>query len=175
MESLTIERLSGDVTRLTLASGSGNPLSPGLVSELSRAMVELSDAPPRAVVLASNSDRIFSGGFDLPAIGAYDREHLTAFFEGFLGVLDRMLRLPCPIVAAVNGHAIAGGFILTLACDQRVVGTGPKKLGLSEVDLGAAVPAGAQLLLAERTTPQVARRLCQTGALMGPEEAARVG
>jgi enoyl-CoA hydratase/carnithine racemase len=175
MENLTFEHLDGGVARITLASGSGNPLSPGLVGDLSQVMVALSENPPGAVVLGAGESRVFSGGFDLPAIGDYDREHLSAFFQGFLGVLDRMLRLPCPIIAAVGGHAIAGGFILTLACDFRIVGSSPKKLGLSEVDLGAAVPAGAQVLLAERTSPRTANWLSQTATLIGPEEALRLG
>jgi enoyl-CoA hydratase/carnithine racemase len=175
MDHLKIEKHAGGVVVLTLNSGSGNPLSPGLVSDLSAVMVELASDPPRAIVLGAGESKVFSAGFDLPAVGEYDPEHLTAFFVGFLGVVDRMLRLPCPIVAAVGGHAIAGGFILSLACDFRVVGTARKKLGLSEVDLGAAVPAGAQLLLAERTSAQASRLLCQTGALIGPEEAFRIG
>jgi len=175
MDHLSLEERDSGVTVLTLKGGSGNPLSPGLVQDLSAAMVKLTDAPPRALVLGAGDSKVFSAGFDLPTVGAYDPTHLTAFFEGFLGVLDRMLRLPCPIIAAVGGHAIAGGFILTLACDFRVVGTGRKKLGLSEVDLGAAVPAGAQVLLTERTSPQASRYLCQTAALIGPEEAYRIG
>ena len=175
MSQLQREQHDDGVVVLTLNSGSGNPLSPELVSELSRVTLELSEAPPRAVVIGAGDSKVFSAGFDLPAVGDYDPEHLTAFFEGFLGVVDRLLRLPCPVIAAVGGHAIAGGFILTLACDFRVVGTGRKKLGLSEVDLGAAVPAGAQLLLAERTSSQAARYLCQTGNLIGPDEAHRIG
>ena len=175
MDNLKIEKHDGGVVVLTLDSGSGNPLSPQLVGELSAAMVELAADPPRAVVLGAGESKVFSAGFDLPRVGEYDSEHLTAFFVGFLGVVDRMLRLPCPIVAAVGGHAIAGGFILSLACDFRVVSSARKKLGLSEVDLGAAVPAGAQLLLAERTSPQASRYLCQTGTLIGPEEAFRIG
>jgi len=175
MDNLKIEKHDTGVVVLTLSSGSGNPLSPGLVSDLSTAMVELSADPPRAVVLGAGASKVFSAGFDLPTVGEYDPEHLTAFFEGFLGVVDRLLRLPCPIVAAVGGHAIAGGFILSLACDFRIVSSGRMKLGLSEVDLGAAVPAGAQVLLAERTSPQVSRYLCQTASLIGPDEAFRVG
>lgn len=175
MDYLQIENHDHGVVVLTLNSGSGNPLSPGLVRDLSSALVEFAENPPRAIVLGAGASKVFSAGFDLPKVGAYDREYLSAFFEGFLGVIDRMLRLPCPIVAAVGGHAIAGGFILSLACDFRVVGVARKKLGLSEVDLGAAVPGGAQVLLAERTSPQVSRLLCQSGALIGPEEAFRVG
>ncbi len=175
MNNLKIEKHDSGVVVLTLSSGSGNPLSPGLVTELSSVMVGLTADPPRALVIGAGDSKVFSAGFDLPAIGGYDQEHLRTFFEGFLGILDRMMRLPCPIIAAVGGHAIAGGFILSLACDFRVVGTSPKKLGLSEVDLGAAVPAGAQLLLAERTSAQVSRYLCQSAALIGPEEAHRFG
>jgi enoyl-CoA hydratase/carnithine racemase len=163
------------VVRLRLASGTGNPLTPELLSELRDATAELHARPPRALVLDGGAGKLFSGGFDVPTIATYDRPALSAFFGGFLTLVDRLLVLPCPTVVAIHGSAIAGGFILSLAFDLRVVARGPLKLGLSEVDLGIAVPAGTQVLLAERTSPQVARRLSVTGDTIGAEEAARLG
>lgn len=175
METLRSQTLDDAVVLWTLESGSGNPLTSQLISSLSRRLVELEAEPPRAVVLSGGTGPIFSGGFDLPTIAPWDRPSVTAHFEGFFGVLHRILRLPCPVIAAMGGHAIAGGFILALACDFRVAGTGKLKFGLSEVNLGVAVPAGAQVLLAARTSEQVARRLSTTGRLVSPDEALRVG
>ncbi|MCB9787835.1 MAG: enoyl-CoA hydratase/isomerase family protein [Deltaproteobacteria bacterium] len=163
------------VVRLSLASGTGNPLTPELLAELRGAIAELGERPPRALVLDGGAGKLFSGGFDVPTIATYDRPALSAFFGGFLTIVDRLLVLPCPTVVAIHGSAIAGGFILSLAFDLRVVQRGPLKLGLSEVDLGIAVPAGTQVLLAERTSPQAARRLSLTGQYIDAEEAARLG
>ncbi len=174
MTNLTREETDG-ITRLSLASGTGNPLTPEILAELRQAVADLHARPPRALVLDGGAGKLFSGGFDVPTIATYDRPALSAFFGGFLTIVDRLLVLPCPTVVAIHGSAIAGGFILSLAFDLRVVQRGSLKLGLSEVDLGIAVPAGTQVLLAERTSPQVARRLSLTGEYIGADEAARVG
>lgn len=174
MTNLTREETDG-VTRLSLASGTGNPLTPEILAELRDAVSDLHARPPRALVLDGGAGKLFSGGFDVPTIATYDRPALSSFFGGFLTIVDRLLVLPCPTVVAIHGSAIAGGFILSLAFDLRVVQRGSLKLGLSEVDLGIAVPAGTQVLLAERTSPQVARRLSLTGEYIGVDEAARVG
>ena len=83
--------------------------------------------------------------------------------------------MPCPTVTAVNGHCIAGGFILSLASDLRIVKSGKLKLGLSEVDLGVCVPAGPQILLAARTSESHALRVGMLGHLFGGEEANPAG
>jgi 2-(1,2-epoxy-1,2-dihydrophenyl)acetyl-CoA isomerase len=113
------------VVRLRLASGTGNPLTPELLSELRDATAELHARPPRALVLDGGAGKLFSGGFDVPTIATYDRPALSAFFGGFLTLVDRLLVLPCPTVVAIHGSAIAGGFILSLAFDLRVVAARP--------------------------------------------------
>ena len=84
-----------------------------------------------------------------------------------MSIIDRMIRLPTPTLVAIHSHALAGGFILALSCDFRIGPTRPVKLGLNEVDLGVAVPAGTQVMLAERTSPQIAKRLSNFGLLIG--------
>ncbi len=111
----------------------------------------------------------------MPTIATYGREELRAFFTGFLEIVQGILRLEAPSICAVHGPAIAGGFILSLACDLRVVGPGARKLGLSEVDLAIAVPAGTQVLLAARTNLQTSLNLAMSAHTIGPEEARAVG
>lgn len=175
MPSITVQQLDHGVQRLTLNSGGGNPLTPALIDELNEALEQLKATPPRALVLDADGAKIFSAGFALPIICSWERERLWGFFSGFLDVVHKLLMLPCPTVSAIEGHSIAGGFILSLATDFRVVGNGKLKLGLSEVDLGVAVPPSTQRLLAARTTEAQALWLTSTGELMGPEEALRCG
>ena len=173
MPTIIRHQLEHGVERISLNSGGGNPLTPELIADLSALLDELSAAPPRALVLDADGARIFSAGFALPVIWDWDRDRLWNFFSGFVDIVHKFLALPCPSVAAVEGHAIAGGFILSLATDFRVVGAGKLKLGLSEVDLGAAVPPDTQRLLAARTSEAQALWLSTTGDLMNPEEALR--
>ena len=175
MQSITVQRLEGDVVRVSLNSGRGNPLTPPLLDALCNTLTELSEAPPRALILDGGGAKIFSGGFPLPLIASWDRPAIAAFFSRFLEALYLLMALPCPTICALNGHAIAGGFILSMGCDLRVCREEGLKFGLSEVDLGIAVPAGTQVLLAARTTPQTALKLSMMGKLMRPDEALRVG
>ena len=173
MPAIIRHQLDHGVERISLNSGRGNPLTPELIADLNAVLDELNMSPPRALVLDADGARIFSAGFALPVIWNWNRERLWDFFSGFVDIVHKLLALPCPSVAAIEGHAIAGGFILSLATDFRVVGAGKLKLGLSEVDLGAAVPPDTQRLLAARTSEAQALWLSTTGELMTPEEALR--
>jgi len=175
MSTVQLDALEGGVTRLRLASGRGNPLGPDTVNDLHDAVLSLSAAPPRALLVDAGDSPIFSGGFALPVIAHFERAALRSFLGTYVDVLAGVLRLPCPSVCAVNGHAMAAGFILSLATDFRVVRTGRLKLGLPEVDLGVPVPAGPQALLAARTSFQHALRLCTTAETIDGEEALRIG
>jgi len=176
VSNLQIQKLEHGVVRMSLASGGGNPLTPELLDELSAALDALEAEPPRAFVLDGGTGKLFSGGFDVVRIAPYDRDELNRFFGGFTRSVLRIITLPCPTLVAVHSAAVAGGFILCNAFDLRIVGDNPRiKLGLSEVDLGIAVPAGTQTLLAERSSPQFARRVALTATLFDPETARSEG
>src|SRR5262249_31581692 len=86
-------------------------------------------------------------------------------------VVARLAPTPKPMVAAVNGHAIAGGAILMLACDQRLLARGPARVGLTEVRVGVLFPAWALELARFATPPQYFPTLIGTGRTWPPEEA----
>ncbi|MCA9514002.1 MAG: enoyl-CoA hydratase/isomerase family protein [Myxococcales bacterium] len=169
------EDLADDVARLVLDNGHGNAINAAMVGALEDALLDLEAAPPRALVLDGGTTRWFSGGFDLTEVLKLGDRDLRGFLRRFFELLARLVELPCPTVAAVQGSAVAGGFLLALACDFRVLGEGAQKLGLSEVDVGVAVPATAQVLLAARTTPATSLRLSLFATLLGPEEALEIG
>ncbi len=172
---IRVERSESGVARLSLNSGSGNPLTPGALDALTEALDGLYADLPTALVIDGGEGKLFSGGFDVPTIAGYGRDELKVFFGKFLTSCSRIILFPKPTVCAVHSTAIAGGFILSLSTDFRVVGNGRLKLGLSEADLGIAVPAGTQQLLSERIGAQAARRMSYTGKLIGPDEAHRLG
>ena len=174
MKTITIQKEDHGVARLIINSGRGNPITPQFVQELNQAMDQLLTSPPRALVIDANGAKIFSGGFALPIIAEWKRDKLWAFFTDFLKGMHKILEIQCPTVTAIEGHAIAGGFILSLASDFRVVRKEGVKLGLSEVDLGVAVPAGARTLLETRTSVPDALWLSATGELISPQRALEI-
>jgi len=72
----------------------------------------------------------------------YGREDMTEFFGSFMDLYEGIFRLPKPVVAAVSGHSVAGGSVLALACDERVMAEGPFQFALNEVNLGVVLPPG---------------------------------
>lgn len=125
------------VAILTLDRPRANAFSPELVSDLRSALVKSRDA--KAVVLAS-SQRIFSGGWDLPTIVSFDRPRMTEFVGSYTDLIREVFTHPTPVVAALPGHAIAGGIILAMATDERIAAEGESVFGLSEVNLGVPLP-----------------------------------
>ena len=130
------------VAVLSLELGRGNAIDHPFIEEMHRALdaVEKSDA--RAAVITGKG-RVFCGGLDLLTIHAFDRPALERFVDAFEGMFRRVFAFDRPLVAAVNGHALAGGAILAMACDLRVMADGPFQIGVNEVRLGIPFPAAA--------------------------------
>jgi enoyl-CoA hydratase len=175
MSPIQIIRNDEDIARLTLRNGSGNPLSPDVLDMFNLEMDALLENPPQALIIDTDGASIFSGGFSLPIVASWDRPNLLRFFEGFLDILYKIMRIPCPTMTVIEGHAIAGGFILSLASDMRFLKEGRFKFGLSEVDLGVALPAGAGVLFEWRTSPNAALYYSMTGQLFNTQTAKDIG
>jgi enoyl-CoA hydratase len=136
---MQLER-QGAVAVLTMKAGKANAINPRFLQLLNGLLDELAAAPPSALVLTGEG-RAFCAGLDLPALIDISTEALTDFIRGFSDSMLRVFNLPFPVVAAVNGHAIAGGCVLAMQADQRFMAKGEARLGLNEVKLGIGLPA----------------------------------
>ena len=106
----------------------------------------------RAVVVASDSPKVFCGGFDVDrGLRLRPRISMRAFFTRFSELFERLRTLPKPVVAAISGHAFAGGAILALAADVRVM-SDTASLAVNEVDLGVVLPTHMLRALAATDT-----------------------
>lgn len=170
---VTIDEIG--VARLTFRNGRGNPLSPDLLDELNYQLDILVANPPRALIIDTDAASIFSGGFALPVVASWPKPELRSFFEGFLDILYKIMKISCPTISVIEGHAIAGGFILSLSTDMRYIKNAGIKFGLSEVDLGVALPAGAGVLFEWRTSPNAALYHSMTGTLFSVQTATEIG
>ena len=138
MSLVSVENRDG-IALVALDRPPANAFSAELVAELDRVFVD--SAGFRAIVLTSASPKIFSGGWDLTLVSKLARGQMQAFYDGYCDLVRRIFAHPAPIVAALPGHAIAGGMIVAAAADERFVAEGPARLGLSEVALGVQLPA----------------------------------
>ena len=148
--------------------GPANALDPVLVARLGASLDE-AEASGRPLVLTGN-DRFFSAGLDLAGLPE-DRGEMGAFVDAFDALVRRLFLFPCPTVAAVNGHAVAGGAILATACDVRIGATGAYRIGVSEVQLGVIFPAVAFEVLRAAIPPERTAEVLLRGRLTGPEDA----
>lgn len=175
MGLIDVERRAGRVW-LRLNRGKTHTLDSALLTELSGRFHELADDPEcRAVVLAGAGDRFFCNGLDVPTLLAMSRGELSAFLHLFLGVIHQLYLFPRPLVAAINGHCMAGGLILALTADYRIVGDENRFLGFSEINLGLPVPRGAVLMLSDLVGNRIAHRLVLDAETLLPEAAYRLG
>lgn len=136
------------VAALKLTRSVTNPIDDELVNALTATLQQVRENDEvHALVLGSASDKFFSIGFNLPQLIGLEIEQFTAFYRAFNRVCLDLYTLPKPSVAALCGHAVAGGCILALCCDYRVIAEGRKLMGLNEVKLGVPVPYPAERIL----------------------------
>ena len=137
---LRVER-RGAVRLLVLDRGRANALDPELVRALHAAALAAEEDPEvSGVVLTSASSRIFCGGFDLGVVGRTDRSTFGTFIRAFEALFYELFLFPKPFVAALPGHAVAGGALLAGTADFRWAAEGPGTIGLPEASLGVHVP-----------------------------------
>jgi Delta3-Delta2-enoyl-CoA isomerase len=174
MATVGEENRSGGVRVLTLDRPPANAEDQSLLSDLSAAVDRAAaDAAVRAVVLTGRG-KFFSGGLDLSAPPS-DDGMVAVTTTLFRDVHVKLLTLPKPTLAMMNGHAIAGGLVLVLACDYRLGLDGDYKIGLNEVAIGASFPKVALEIIRLRMTHQRAAELLLGAALYPASEAIRLG
>lgn len=161
---------------LKLDRGKKNPIDLELLNEIGKALKEFREDPEiRGLVLASTSDRFFSIGFDIPALFTLSREEFGGFYKTFTELCLELYAFPKPTAAAVQGHATAGGFILALACDYRIIAEGHNLMGLNEAKLGVPVPHFSELVLSKVAGRANAKIIIDDGEFFLPEEAMTMG
>jgi len=162
METLRIEN-AGPIAVLRLDKPRANAIDERLVRDLLEACRLLDeDAGVRGVLLASAHPKLFSPGLDLVSLVELDRPAMERFMLAFSDAMLALFALSKPVVAAISGHAIAGGCILALTADLRLLKRGAQ-IGLNEVKVGVPLPWAVATLL--RT--QVAASAVTTIALLG--------
>lgn len=178
-----VERIAhGPVHELRLARPPVNALDPALCEALAAAIDASVADGARGLVLAGGPG-VFSAGLDVPhlvRLGA-DRVALTAAWEAFFRAARALAAAPVPVAAAIAGHAPAGGCVLALCCDYRVMARapegskGPFRIGLNETQVGLVAPEGIQALLRRVVGAHRAERLLVAGELVDAGHALELG
>lgn len=163
------------VVVLRLEAGKANAMTPELLDTLER-MIDGFERGPAAAAVLTGYERYFSGGLALPHLIDYDVVAMRGFIEQFSRAMQRVFACGKPIVAAVNGHAIAGGCVLALMCDWRIAVDDPSaRIGLNETQLGIGLPVIVIEALRAAVPPASIVPIAIDGTLFTPEQARAVG
>jgi enoyl-CoA hydratase/carnithine racemase len=172
MAFVSLDR-SEAVTVITIDRPPANALNVELVEELVGVLEEIATAPPSAIVL-SGRPGFFSAGADLKAVPNHGPEQRRRMVSGINRIVLASYGLSCPAVAAVTGHAIAGGMVLALGFDVRIAST-EGRYGLTEIKVGVPYPQAAIRVVAAELAPHAARRLALGNQLTDSSECLRLG
>uniref|UniRef100_A0A6M2FAP3 Delta(3)-Delta(2)-enoyl-CoA isomerase n=1 Tax=Populus davidiana TaxID=266767 RepID=A0A6M2FAP3_9ROSI len=178
----TLEKTASNIFVLTLTGDNEHRLNPTLIGSILSALREAKvQATSGSVLITTSRGKFFSNGLDLAwahAAGSKPKaiERLTHMVKLFKPVVAELISLPMPTIAAVNGHAAAGGMILALSHDYVYMKRDRGVLYMSEVDIGLTLPDYVNALLrAKIGSPSARRDVLLRGAKVRGDEAVRMG
>lgn len=159
------------IATVAISRGKVNALNLAVVDQLHQILTELeTDDRVRTIILTGRGP-FFSFGFDIPEMFPLSRDEFADFLVRFTTLYRTIFTYPKPMLAALNGHTIAGGCMLALACDQRLMIGGKARIALNEITFGSSVFAGAVEMLRFATGSRNATAILQSGALLSAAEA----
>lgn len=171
--SVRIEQ-QDNVAVVTLARPPANAMTTESLNEVADVFERLALEDDAEAVVLTGEGRSFSGGLDLRQLGR-DADAQEALIEALNRAFLSVYSCPKLVVAAINGHAIAGGLILSLCADVRLAADTGFKAGLAEVRVGVVYPVGAREVVCAELAPHVARRLVFTGDNIDAARAVELG
>lgn len=152
-----------------------NAIDRRLVDDGMKCLLKISADKELRALIITGSGKCFSAGLDLKVVPYYSLSEQRQMVEELNDIVLKLYGFPIPTVAAVNGHAIAGGFILVLSCDYRIGTTSECKIGITESRVGIPFPTSTIEVLRAELSPMVARKMTLVGRNLSPEEAFQNG
>lgn len=152
-----------------------NALNEPVIDEITNVFNELKNDQEVDSIILTGEGKFFSFGFDIPEFLTYSKNAFLAFIEKFTDLYTLMFMFPKPIIAALNGHAMAGGCVLATACDYRIMVSGKAKISLNEIGFGSSVFAGSVEMLKFLVGSKNAESILYTGAMYSADKARELG
>ncbi len=173
MNHVSVHDSDGGVRVLTADRPPANAMDLPLLQEVIEAIEQAASDPPRALVLAGRPG-FFSAGVDLKTVPGYDPDEQRQMISAINAMALGVYALPCPVVGAITGHAIAGGLVLALCTDVRIASSAGR-YGLTEIKVGVPYPQAAIGVVAAELAPHAARVLALGNELIDAAEGLRLG
>ncbi|MBE7177381.1 MAG: enoyl-CoA hydratase/isomerase family protein [Mucilaginibacter polytrichastri] len=160
---------------IMLDRGKSNAINAEMISELGTLVKSIAQDENIGGLLLTGKENFFSAGLDLIELFDLDEERIRQFWIDFLDLIDAMTAFPKPMVTAISGHSPAGGTVLAICSDYRVMADGKFVIGLNEIPVGIIVPESIFRLYAFWIGKRKAYQHLLEGKLMQPAEALQTG
>lgn len=175
MELIQVEH-DDNVAILRLIKGTTHAIDLQMVDQLTKELIKVrNNSDIDGIVISSSNNKFFSIGLEIPTLYYLSKEKFTKFYQSFNQLCMDLFTFPKPTIAAIIGHAIAGGCIIALCCDYRYIAEGRKLMGLNEIKLGVPVPYPADRILRQIVKPQVAREIINSGEFYESDQLLQFG
>ncbi|MCA1833430.1 MAG: enoyl-CoA hydratase/isomerase family protein [Actinomycetota bacterium] len=158
------------VAVLRMTHGPANALDLELLQGIGDALEDIGASNAKALVITGR-DTVFSAGAELFRVLEEGTEYLEIAGKAFDRAFEALFTFPRPVVAAINGHAVAGGCVIAQACDHRIAAAGGARIGLAELKVGVPFPTWALEIVRYSVPPPHFAELILTGRLCNPDEA----
>ncbi|MGH7599247.1 MAG: enoyl-CoA hydratase/isomerase family protein [bacterium] len=159
---------------LHLHASNANAMNDQVLQAISTGLQEAVEANLKGLVL-TGYDRFFSAGLDLLAVSEFDREQMRRFIAEWEAAMIRLFEFPMPVIAAINGAATAGGCILAMACDYRIMAAESTVIGMNGIRLGISLPAAALEIARNEIPAAQLAYVLYSGRLFKADEALQRG
>ena len=158
---------------LVLNRGRANPINNDMVTAIRSELKRVAqDDKVRGIIWTGNTPGFFSVGLDLKELYYYDEEQIAGFWENWDAMVMELIKFPKPMIAAINGYSPAGGCVLAVTCDYRLMAKGEKfVIGLNETAVGIAIPEYIYQIYAYWIGTRQAYHYLLRGSLLSVEEA----
>ncbi|GAB3927020.1 enoyl-CoA hydratase/isomerase family protein [Mucilaginibacter myungsuensis] len=170
MSTIQLNIVDGLAT-VTLDRGRSNPINHQLIKDLTACIQDFEHNKEVSAVVITGKDGFFSSGIDLIEAYSYNEEQIRAFWVDFLQMQVALASFSKPLVAAITGHSPAGGCVIAICCDYRVMGEGQYIIGLNEIPVGIIVPDSVFNLYAFWLDQHKAYQYLMEGKLLSPADA----
>src|SRR5215831_20384048 len=167
-------KTEGAIATVTMRHGKANALDITLCEGLADCFDKLRASDARAVIL-SGQGHIFSAGVDLLQVSAGGADYIRRFLPMLHRMYEAVFFHPKPLVAAINGHAIAGGCVLACCADRRIMARDSGRIGVTEILVGVPFPALAFEIVRFAVPPHYLPEFTLVGATFTTDEALRRG
>ena len=168
-------KIEEKIATITINRPKVNALNEGVVEEISGDFDNVRNDKNVNAVILTGEGSFFSFGFDVPGFMDYPKDSFERYVLKYSELVKNIFMFPKPVIGALNGHTVAGGCVLAIACDQRVMISGKAKIALNEMTFGSTLFSCVTETLKYAVGPKSSEKIIYSGKMFSADEALELG